>query len=213
MTRIHRRSLIAAGLGALAASGLAPRAFAQADGGLVRVEMKTGMGLITLDLNLAKAPITTRNFLRYVDARRFDASTFYRSAHAPGAPEIGVIEGGLRNNPAKIFKPIAHESTIVTGLSHIDGAISMASARPGTATADFFIVVGDQTSFDADPANPTANAGFAAFGHVADGMDVVRAIHGAPVSPHAGPMKGEMLTPPVPILTVRRVTAQFPRPA
>jgi peptidyl-prolyl cis-trans isomerase A (cyclophilin A) len=204
---IDRRALLAAGLAAVAAPAFAQPAtrLATSDNGLVRVVMKTGKGLITLDLNLAKAPITTRNFLRYVDARRLDGCAFYRSAHAPGAPEVGVIEGGLRNNPAKIFKPIAHESTLVTGLSHTDGTISMASARPGTATADFFIVVGDQTSFDADPANPKTNAGFAAFGKVADGMDVVRAIHDAPVSPTAGPMKGEMLTPPVPILTVRRV--------
>ena len=152
-----------------------------------------------------KAPITTKNFLRYVDARLLDGSSFYRVSHAPNAPRIGLIEGGLRGR--KVFKPIAHESTATTGLTHKDGTISMARLQPGSATADFFIVVGDHPGFDADPAAEGDNQGFAAFGRVVDGMDAVRAIFTQKVSPTAGAgvMKGEMLSPPAPIISVRRV--------
>jgi peptidyl-prolyl cis-trans isomerase A (cyclophilin A) len=106
-----------------------------------------------------------------------------------------------------VFKPIAHESTAKTGLTHKDGTVSMARRGPGTATADFFIVVGDQPGFDADPTGQGDKDGFAAFGQVVDGMDVVHAIFEQKVSATAGvgAMKGEMLSPPVPILTVRRV--------
>jgi peptidyl-prolyl cis-trans isomerase A (cyclophilin A) len=200
MTWTDRRTLIAAGL-ALAATP----AVAQINAGLVRVVMKTGKGLITLDLNAGKAPITTRNFLRYVDARRFDGARIYRASRADGDPNVGVIEGGLQGDPAKVFKPIAFESTLKTGLTHGDGTIAMASSRPGTATADFFICVGAQPSFDATLAAP--ESGFAAFGQVTDGMDVVRAILASrtdlPTKFKA--MKGEMLNPPVTILTARRI--------
>jgi peptidyl-prolyl cis-trans isomerase A (cyclophilin A) len=178
---------------------------AQSEAGSVRVALKTAKGLITLDLNLARAPITTRNFLRYVDLRRFDGASFWRAARAEGAPDTGVIEGGLKGDPAKVFKPIAFESTLKTGLTHKDGVIAMASARPGAATADFFICVGDQPSLDATPAAP--QSGFAAFGQVVDGMDVVRAILASPTSPRvgAGAMRGQMLSPPIAILTARRL--------
>lgn len=182
-------------------------ALAQAGAGLVRVALKTTKGVITIDLNVGKAPITARNFLHYVDTRRFDHSTFYRAAHTEGAPEIGLLQGGLRGDPAKVFKPIAHESTAKTGLTHKDGAVSMACRAPGTATADFFICVGDQQSLDADPTATPPRPGFAVFGQVVDGMDVVRAIRELPTSKTAGgaAMRGEMLSPPVPILTARRV--------
>jgi peptidyl-prolyl cis-trans isomerase A (cyclophilin A) len=197
---IDRRAVLAGGL-ALASGP----ALAQDDAGLKRVVMKTGQGLITLELETAKAPITTRNFLRYVDARLLDGSSFYRVSHAPNAPDFGLIEGGLRGR--KVFKPIAHESTVKTGLTHKDGTISMARLAPGSATADFFIVVGDHPGFDADPTAEGDNQGFAAFGRVVEGMDVVHAIFTQKVSPTAGigPMKGEMLSPPAPIISVRRV--------
>jgi peptidyl-prolyl cis-trans isomerase A (cyclophilin A) len=199
---IDRRGLIAGGL-ALAAGPT----WAESDAGLVHVALKTTKGVITLELNVGKAPITAGNFLRYVDQKRYDKSTFYRASRIPEAPQFGVIEGGLRGDPAKVLKPIAHESTLKTGLSHKDGTISMAARAPGTATADFFICIGDQTSFDADPADPRRHPGFAAFGQVVDGMDVVRAILALPTSPTAGvgAMKGQMLSPPVPVLTARRV--------
>ena len=195
-----RRTLLAGGL-ALAAGP----AMAQGDG-LVRVVMKTARGAITLDLNTAKAPITAKNFLRYVDLHRLDHCDFYRASRTPGAPQTGIIEGGLSGDPARVLRPIAHETTTQTGLSHKDGTISMARRAPGTAQADFFICVGDQPGFDADPNASGDNVGFAAFGQVSDGMDVVRAILAAPTSPTAGSgvMKGQMLSPKIPILTVRR---------
>jgi len=182
-------------------------ALAQTDTGLVRVALKTPKGIIKIDLEVGKAPITARNFLHYVDTRRFDRSSFYRAVHAEGAPEYGLLQGGLKGDPAKIFKPIAHESTAKTGLTHKDGAVSMACRAPGTATADFFICVGDQQSLDADPTASPPRSGFAVFGQVVEGMDVVRAIREMPTSKTAGgaAMRGEMLSPPEPILTVRRV--------
>lgn len=195
-----RRELL---LGGLAAALGAP---ALAQDGLVKVAIKTSKGVIVLQLEAARAPITTRNFLRYVDARLFDRSSFYRVSHVSNAPDHGLVEGGLRGDPKKVFKPIPHESTIKTGLTHKDGTVSMARRAPGTATADFFIVVGDQPGFDADPSGQGDKDGFAAFGQVVDGMDVVHAIFEQKVSPTAGvgAMKGEMLSPPVPIISIRR---------
>jgi len=197
---VHRRALLSAGL-ALAASG----AHAQADPGLVRVVLKTGKGAIGIDLNVGKAPITARNFLHYVDAKRFDHAGFYRVSHAPNDPAYGLVQGGVRGDPARLFKPIAHESTAVTGLTHKDGTISMARGKPGTANAEFFICVGDHPGFDAGGPGGDAD-GFAAFGQVAEGMDVVAAIFAIPPSPTAGagPLRGQMLVPPVPILSARR---------
>ena len=202
MTRpIRRRALLASGL-ALASSP----AFAEDDDGLVRVAMKTAKGVIMLDLNRGKAPVTANNFLRYVDGRRLDGSSFYRATRTKGAETTGLIEGGLKNDPARIFKSIGHESTARTGLKHKDGTISMARRAPGTANADFFICIGDQPSLDAD--YPGGDGlGFAAFGLVSDGMDTVRAILAAPTSPTAGVgvMRGQMLSPVVEIINARRV--------
>ena len=198
---MHRRLLLASGL-ALAAGP----AFADDDDGLVRVSMKTTMGVIVLDLNRGKAPVTAGNFLHYVDTRHLDGSSFYRATRTKGAETTGLIEGGLKNDPAKIFKSIGHESTTKTGLKHKDGTISMARRAPGTANADFFICIGDQPSLDAD--YPGGDGlGFAAFGQVTDGMDAVRAILAAPTSPTAGVgvMRGQMLSPVVEIISVRRV--------
>jgi len=172
----------------------------------VKVNLQTAEGLIVLELETAKAPITAGNFLRYVDQKRFDGASFYRASKVPNAPEFGLVQGGVQNDPAKVLKPIAHEPTTRTGLSHTDGAISMGRTTPGTATSDFFIVLGDMTYMDADPKQPGDNLGFAVFGHVADGMDVVRKILAAPTSPTAGEgvMKGEMLAKPIKIITARR---------
>ncbi|MBV9508966.1 MAG: peptidylprolyl isomerase [Caulobacteraceae bacterium] len=206
---IARRVLLTGGLAlaaapALAQSGAAP---APPDADLARVVMKTAKGAITLDLDIGRAPITAGNFLRYVALKRFDGSSFYRVSHIKEQPTYGLIEGGLRGDPAKVLKPIAHESTLKTGLTHKDGTISMARRAPGTATADFFICVGDQPGFDADPTGAGDKYGFAAFGQVVDGMDVAHAIFALPTSPTAGVgvMRGEMLKPPVPILSVRRL--------
>ena len=110
------------------------------------------------------------------------------------------------NDPAKLFPPIAHESTTQTGLSHQDGTISMARYAPGTATADFFICAGPAPYLDANPGAPGDNAGYAAFGQVVEGMDVVRAIMALPTNGVAlnPAMQGQILSPPVAIVTMRR---------
>lgn len=194
-------------LGGMAAAVAAP-ALAQAPaGGPVRVKLDTADGPIMLELYPDKAPITAGNFLRYVDEKRFDGATFYRASKVPNAPEFGLVQGGVQNDPARVLKPIAHEPTTKTGLSHTNGAISMGRTSPGTATSDFFICVGDMTYMDADPKQPGDNLGFATFGKVIEGMDTVQKILAAPTSPTAGEgvMKGEMLAQPVKIITARRV--------
>jgi peptidyl-prolyl cis-trans isomerase A (cyclophilin A) len=107
----------------------------------------------------------------------------------------------------RLLPPVKHEPTSQTGLSHVDATISMARFAPGSATADFFITVGPVLSLDANPAGTGDTAGFAAFGHVVEGMDVVKRILAAPTSPTAGVgvMKGQMIAAPVKVLTVRRV--------
>lgn len=174
----------------------------------VTVSLQTSEGPIVLELEKERAPVTTANFLRYVDQKRLDGTAFYRALNL--APGYGLIQGGLRNDPRKLYPPIAHEATTKTGLSHGDGTISMARNTPGSATADFFIVLGEMKSLDADPAASGDNAGFAAFGHVVEGMDVVKRILAAPVSPTLGEgaMRGQMIAAPVKILSARRVTAK-----
>jgi peptidyl-prolyl cis-trans isomerase A (cyclophilin A) len=170
----------------------------------VKVVLKTSLGDIVLAVETERAPITAANFLRYVDQRRLDGSEFYRSMAVGDDGQHGLIQGGLRGNPKRVLKPIAHESTAVTGLSHVNGAISMARADPGTATADFFVVIGDLVSLDAQPNG--GDPGYAVFGHVVDGMDVIHVIFSQPRSSTAGQgvMKGQMLAIPVKILTARR---------
>lgn len=171
----------------------------------VRVVLTTSEGPIVLELEKERAPATTANFLRYIDTKRFDGTTFYRAMKL--TPELGLIQGGLRNDPRKLFPPVAHEPTTQTGLSNKDGVISMARDKPGSATADFFISIGDLSSLDAKPDQPGDNLGFAAFGHVVEGMDLVRRIAAAPTSPTEGEgaMKGQMLAPTIRIVTARRV--------
>lgn len=174
-----------------------------------RVALVTELGTIELALDGAHAPISTANFLHYVDSRRFDGITFYRAMHlAWGDQPNGLLQGGLRD-PRRLFPPIAHEPTSQTGLSHVAGAISMARNAPGTATADFSIMLSDLTSLDANPASPDpeAQAGYAVFGKVTAGMDVVRKIWESPISATLGEggMRGQMIENPVKILTARRL--------
>ena len=168
---------------------------------LTRVTLQSAVGDIVIELAIDKAPITAANFLRYVDAHRYDGAAFYRALKLASAPITGLIQGGVSNDPAKAFPPIAHESTQATGLSHTDGAISMARFDPGTATSEFFICVGNLAALDANPGDP----GYAVFGHVAGGMDVVRKILDLPVSTTGdGVMKGQMLASPLAITGARR---------
>jgi peptidyl-prolyl cis-trans isomerase A (cyclophilin A) len=177
--------------------------------GLVRVNLDTPEGLIVVDLEAVKAPITSANFLRYVDAKRFDGAEFYRATHPPGEVDYGVIQGGLPDNPERLYKPIAHEPTTLTHLRHSHGAISMARFAPGSALADFFICVGDQHYLDANPQAAGDNLGYAVFGHVASGMATVKKILAMPTDGVAKTpdMKGQILTHPVKIATARRAPA------
>ncbi len=170
----------------------------------VRVVLTTSVGAITLELDAARAPVTTANFLRYVDQRKWDGVDFYRAMRM--GENSGLVQGGIRD--ARLLNPpIAHESTAQTGLAHIDGAISMARVAPGTARADFFITIGAVPGFDAGPQSGGDQLGFAVFGRVVEGMDVIRRIWTAPTSPTEGEgvMRGQMLQPRIRILTARRV--------
>src|SRR6201996_485155 len=193
-----RRHLIAA-----AAALTATRTWAQPS--CTRVRLQTDKGMILAELADDKAPITVANFLRYVDTGRMDGAVFYRASRAPGSSTVGIIEGGVKD-PAKLFAPIAHESTTTTGLKPLDGTLSMARFEPGTAASDFTICCGDAPYLDAHPELTGANLGYAAFGQVIEGMDVARAILAMPTTGAAAnpSMQGEVIDPPVKILSARR---------
>jgi len=171
-----------------------------------KVAIETSLGTITTAIEVERAPITAANFLRYVDQKRYDGTFFYRAD--PVQKDFGLVQAGTRGDPKRTLKPIPHEPTTKTGLSNTDGALSMARNAPGTATSDFFIIVGDMSGLDAKPGAPGDNQGFAVFGHVLDGMDVVRKIMLSPTDPNAGEgvMKGQMLAPKIMILHAHRVS-------
>jgi peptidyl-prolyl cis-trans isomerase A (cyclophilin A) len=183
-----------------ASAAPAPKVYAT-----IRVTLATPLGPITLELEKERAPITSANFLRYVDQKRFDGIAFYRRSQAPGEPTKGFIQGGT-TDPKRVLPPIAHESTAKTGLSHVQWAISVPRWAPGSARGDFTILLSDAKWMDADPKATGDNLGYAVFGRVVDGFDTVRKILAAPVSATKGlgAMKGEMLEPQVKITTARR---------
>lgn len=203
--KLARRAMLGAAL-TLAMAGCALAAPA------TPVVMTTDLGVVELELCPDKAPVTVANFLRYVDEGRFDGATFYRVVRAgtdpnPKAP-IQVIQGGIDSDAhrGQMLPPIAHETTAKTGLSHTDGVISMARDGPGSATSEFFITVGDNTSLDFGGARNPDGQGYAAFGRVTHGMDVVRKIQAQP-SDAPTPVafvKGQILERPVEILSIRR---------
>ena len=172
---------------------------------LVPVAIETSAGRIVIALDKTHAPITTANFLHYVDTHRFDGENFYRAMHVGGG---GLIQGGVRSDARKLYPPIKHEPTSQTGLRNVAGAIAMANAGAGTARADFFILASDIPSLDAKGDEP----GFAVFGHVIEGMDVVNKILVSPVSltNGEGVMKGQMLEPVIKIVRAERVQASKP---
>ncbi len=206
-----RRTLLALA----AAAALAAPAHAQAPAAKPNpvVIITTALGTITVELAADKAPITTANFLKYVDRKLYDGATFYRASKPPGqaANDYGSVQGGLRDDVQKKLPPIAHESTLKTGLRHTDGTISMGRYAPGTAQADWVICIGDMSYLDATPTDP----GFAAFGHVTDGMPIAQQILGMPTDPNAGvgAMKGEILVKPVKIISIRRAPPAVAAPA
>jgi peptidyl-prolyl cis-trans isomerase A (cyclophilin A) len=173
------------------------------ENGYPRILMETEIGDIILEVYPDKAPVTASNFLAYVDENRFEGAVFYRNVRRNNQPgdsiRIAVIQGGLyRDNHPAMLPPIAHESTRQTGILRKGGVISMARWRPGTATSEFFICVGDQPELDYQGKRNPDLQGFAAFGKVTAGMDVVNKIHQLPVS-------GQILDPPVKILKISRL--------
>ena len=174
----------------------------------VEVVMSTEYGDVLIELNARSAPLTVANFLRYVDGEHYDGSTFYRTVRYEndnGNPKIEVIQGGLRDGEAP-FEPIAHEDTEATGILHTDGVISMARGAVGTASSEFFICIGDQPGLDKGQPRNADEQGFAAFGRVIDGMDVVREIHSLPSDApgYSDYVSGQIMENPAVILSVRR---------
>jgi peptidyl-prolyl cis-trans isomerase A (cyclophilin A) len=197
---ISRRHLLAFTAAALPLTAAAP--------GPVRVRMVTDLGPIVIELYPDKAPITVANFLAYVNLHLLEGGSFYRTVSPKNdnnPATISVIQGGLNRDDSPL-PAIAHETTKVTGILHTDGVISMARGAPGTAGSEFFICLGDNPALDFGGARNKDGQGFAAFGKVVEGMDVVRAIHDAPtVSKADDPyIKGQLIGKPVKIQKLSR---------
>jgi peptidyl-prolyl cis-trans isomerase A (cyclophilin A) len=190
------------------------------------IHIDTAIGTISVDINETAAPLTSANFLGYVDAGFYDGGIFHRvvttennsnanlkaerigegidpSADRTKLPNdaisIEVIQGGI--DPARsseLGEPVPLERTVITGLNHLDGVISMARLTPDSAVSDFFICINDQPSLDFGGMRNPDGQGFAAFGTVTEGMDVVRTIQ-------AQPADGQSLQPPVAITSIRRI--------
>jgi peptidyl-prolyl cis-trans isomerase A (cyclophilin A) len=169
---------------------------------VVRVVIETEKGDIEVELDAGKAPGTVANFLKYVDEGFYDGGRFHRTVTPKNQPDdklkIEVVQAGINAKKAKDeFPPIKLERTDKAGLTHKDGAISMARDGPDTATSDFFICVGDQPDLDFGGKRNPDGQGFAAFGRVVKGMDVVKKIQSAPADKQA-------LDPPVKIVKISR---------
>ena len=168
-----------------------------------QVIINTSYGGVLVELYPERAPVTVAAFLSYVDAGFYKNSAFYRvlsNENVPAENNSGLIQGGIyTTNPAKLstIKGIPHESTKKTGLAHTDGAISLARTAPGTASTEFFICIGDQPQFNAT-ADTISGQGFAAFGMVINGMDIVRKIQ------NSG-SRGESFTNSIKINSVERL--------
>jgi len=171
------------------------------------VLIRTSLGDIKAEIFEDKAPITAKNFLRYVDHGLFDHTTFFRTVTMDNQPKnefkIEVIQGGY---PAKegaypaIYPPIEQETTEMTGLRHVDGSLSMARYKPGTESSSFSVVINDQPEMDYGGRRNPDRQGFAVFGRVVEGMDVVNTIHKQPYS-----FGDQRLKPPIEILMIRRL--------
>ena len=177
--------------------------YAQTGPGSEKIVIRTELGEIHVRIDLVRAPVTSANFLRYIDAGLFDSTCFYRVVRPDNQPKdsvfIGVIQGGrYEDEETGGFPPIPHETTEATGIRHRDGVISMARWTPGTATSEFFICVGDQKDLDYGGRRNPDGQGFAAFGKVTKGMEVVRKIHSIQAP-------GQYLEKPVLILEIARI--------
>jgi len=169
---------------------------------LATVVIETALGTIEVEVDEANAPVTAANFLKYVDAKHYDGGRFHRTVRLDNQPDknvkIEVVQAGVDPRREQDAWPaIQLERTSKTGIRHRDGTLSMARDGADTATSDFFICVGDQPALDFGGARNPDGQGFAAFGRVVRGLDVVRRIQAAPAD-------GQGLTPPVAIRSARR---------
>ena len=168
-----------------------------------KVLIKTELGDITIEIFADKAPITAANFLKYVEDKLYDGSVFHRTVTMDNQPKdeikIEVIQGGQLARD-KEFLAIMLERTSVTGVKHTDGVISMARGGPDSATSSFFFCVGDQPELDFGGRRNKDGQGFAAFGKVVAGMDVVKKIH-------QSPKENQSLKPPIKIISIARIGA------
>lgn len=199
-----RRQVIAAA----AAAAVWPAA-ARGEPGAVPVALKTALGSVELVIEAAKAPISAKQFLAYVDRKSFDGGLFHRAVHKDRdtAPvKIDVLQAAV--DRTRRLGPIPHEPTTLTGLTHLNGTISVARREVGTGNAgDFFVCIGDQPSLDYGGARNPDGQGFAAFGRVVRGMDVIERIwNGETVASKNSPQISDRLSSPVPILSMRRVS-------
>lgn len=170
----------------------------------VSVVMETPLGTIEIEVDVVRAPATAANFLRYVDAGLYDGGNFHRAVRPDTELRtdypIQVIQGRMNQARAKEgFPAIKIETTATTGLKHDDGALSMARSGPDTATHAFFIAIGPQPELDFGGRRNADGQGFAVFGRVTRGMDIVKQIQAGAVRPGT-----ETLEAPVVITRVRR---------
>ncbi len=187
--------------------------------GTVEVLMKTSAGDVQIQLYPLRAPKSVANFLKYVDGKHYNGGSFYRVVRDDNQVQndikIGVIQGGMGMGVSSLpFPPIEHETTKQSGLLHEDGAISLARGAPGTAQAEFFICVDAQTELDHGGMRNPDGLGFAVFGRVISGMDIVRAIqNGTTDTPDPENLhytSGQILLAPVAIESITRVASWRP---
>lgn len=178
-----------------------------------QVRIETDAGPIVVNLYPDKAPVTVANFLRYVDDKRYDNAHFYRVVRldnqATSPVKIEVIQGGLQTDSTRMFPPIAQETTAKTSLKHLDGTLSVARGAPNSGASEFFICINSQPELDFGGKRNPDGQGFAAFGQVTSGMEVVRKIQAGqtgqpgPTNAYSNPL--QLLLKPVLIRTVRRI--------
>ena len=186
----------------------------------VSVVMETALGEIEVELYPERAPLSAAHFLRYVDGGHYDGkSAFYRATHTAAGDAHDVVQGGMRSLPMLVrdggeaeeeppFPPIPHETTLDTGIRNERGTLAYARGEPGTANTEFFFNVGDNFVLDTDAGDPTRDGfGYATFGRVLGGMEVLEEIHRLPTDAPAASeiVQGQILNDPVPILSMRRV--------
>jgi peptidyl-prolyl cis-trans isomerase A (cyclophilin A) len=165
-----------------------------------KITISTDLGEIVLDLFTEEAPVSAGNFIKYIKGEFFRGSSFYRTVTMDNQPDndimIEVIQGGLSGTDIRPgIGPIEHETTEQSGILHLDGTLSMARSKPGSASSEFFICINDQPSLDYGGLRNPDGQGFAAFGIVIKGMDVVRSIH-------QSSKEGQRLNPTIKIINI-----------